>query len=121
MTWLISEPPHDRTKQQQQQQQQQQKNFFHAVSEDWSDWADARADLSLRWAHMPLCLFCHEAAQLCLKLTWKQNHNITYMITETLNIKKKPDVHFYAFFLSIVHSKEPRYNILNFYTLMDWV
>ena len=28
----------------------------------WSDWADAQADLSLRWAHVPLCWFCHEAA-----------------------------------------------------------
>ena len=28
----------------------------------WSDWADAQADLSLRWAHMLLCWFCHEAA-----------------------------------------------------------
>ena len=27
----------------------------------WSDWVDAQADLSLRWAHMP---FCHEAAQM---------------------------------------------------------
>ena len=33
-------------------------------SEDWSDWADAQADLSLRWAHMPFCWFCHEAAQM---------------------------------------------------------
>ena len=24
--------------------------------------ADAQADLSLRWAHMPFCWFCHEAA-----------------------------------------------------------
>ena len=23
----------------------------------WSDWADAQADLSLRWVHMPFCLF----------------------------------------------------------------
>ena len=30
----------------------------------WSDWADAQADLSLRWAHMPFCWFCHEAAHL---------------------------------------------------------
>ena len=30
----------------------------------WSDWADAQSDLSLRWAHMPLCWFCHEAAHL---------------------------------------------------------
>ena len=30
-------------------------SFLHADSEDWSDWADAQADLSLRWAHMPFC------------------------------------------------------------------
>ena len=30
----------------------------------WSDWADAQADLSFCWAHMPLCWFCHEVAQL---------------------------------------------------------
>ena len=28
----------------------------------WLDWTDAQADLSLRWAHMPLCWFCHEVA-----------------------------------------------------------
>ena len=26
-------------------------SFLHADSQDWSDWADAQADLSLRWAH----------------------------------------------------------------------
>ena len=30
----------------------------------WSGWADVQADLSLRWAHMPFCWFCHEAAQI---------------------------------------------------------
>ena len=29
-----------------------------------SDWADTQADLSLRWAHMPFCWFCHDAAHL---------------------------------------------------------
>ena len=29
----------------------------------WSDWADAQADLSLRWAQS-FCWFCHEAAQI---------------------------------------------------------
>ena len=29
----------------------------------WSDWVDAQADLSLHWAHMPFCWFCHEVAQ----------------------------------------------------------
>ena len=31
----------------------------------WSDWADAQAELSLRWAHMPFCWFCHVAAEFC--------------------------------------------------------
>ena len=34
-------------------------SFLHAESEDWSGWADAQVDLSLRWVHMPLCRFCH--------------------------------------------------------------
>ena len=28
----------------------------------WSDWADAQADLSLPWAHRPICWFCRAAA-----------------------------------------------------------
>ena len=35
-----------------------------AHSEDWSDWADAQADLGLRWAHRLYCWFCHEAAHI---------------------------------------------------------
>ena len=34
----------------------------------WSDWADTQADMSLRWAHTPLCWFCHDAAHFCLAL-----------------------------------------------------
>ena len=36
-----------------------------AHSEDWSDWVDAQADLSLHWAHMSFCWFCHAAAHIC--------------------------------------------------------
>ena len=39
-------------------------SFLHADSEDWSDWADAQADLSLRWANMPFCWFCHDVAHI---------------------------------------------------------
>ena len=39
-------------------------SFLHADRKDWSDWADDQADLSLRWAHMPFCWFCHEAAHI---------------------------------------------------------
>ena len=34
-----------------------------------SDWAKAQVDLSLRWAHMSFCLFCHEAARITLRET----------------------------------------------------
>ena len=40
--------------------------ILHADSEDWSDWADAQADLSIRWAHMPLCWFWREAAHITI-------------------------------------------------------
>ena len=29
----------------------------------WSDWADAQADLKLRWAHRSFCWLCHAMAQ----------------------------------------------------------
>ena len=32
----------------------------------WSDWADAQADRSLRWAHVSFCWFCHAVAQMNL-------------------------------------------------------
>ena len=32
----------------------------------WSDWADVLADLSLHWAHMPFCWFCHDVAHTVL-------------------------------------------------------
>ena len=38
---------------------------YHPLSAQrriWSDWADAQADLSVGWAHMPFCWFCHVAA-----------------------------------------------------------
>ena len=35
-----------------------------AHSESLSDWADAQTDLSLCWAHMLLCWFCHEVAHI---------------------------------------------------------
>ena len=48
--------------------------FLHAESED-SAWADAWADLSLRWAHRSFCWFCHVVAQF--KPTIKKKHSDT--------------------------------------------
>ena len=41
-------------------------SFLHADSEDWSDWADAQADLSLRWAHSHFVGFVMSRLILCL-------------------------------------------------------
>ena len=40
-----------------------------AHSEDWSDWADTQADLSLHWAHRPFCWFCRVATQTLLSVS----------------------------------------------------
>ena len=39
----------------------------------WSDWVDAQADLSLRYAHMPFCWFCHDAAHM----SWNSQYTST--------------------------------------------
>ena len=52
-------------------------SFLHVDSEDWSDWADAQADPSLHWAHMPFCWFCHEAAHLS-KVCFSRQNTILY-------------------------------------------
>ena len=42
-----------------------------------SDWADAQVDLSLRWAHMPFCWFCHDAAHLLWHIQQHIGNRIT--------------------------------------------
>ena len=37
---------------------------YFKLSKDWSDWVDDQADLSLRWAHLSFCWFCHEEAHM---------------------------------------------------------
>ena len=34
----------------------------------WSDWADAQADLRLRWAHRTFCWVCHAQAHIVKKV-----------------------------------------------------
>ena len=41
----------------------------------WSDWADAQADLSLLWAHMPFRWFCHDVAQIIWALSTSDNNS----------------------------------------------
>ena len=36
--------------------------FLHSDSDDLSDWADAQAEPSLRWAHRSFCWFYHVLA-----------------------------------------------------------
>ena len=42
--------------------------MWTAKTLDWSDWADAQADPSLRWVHMPFCRFCHALVQILVRL-----------------------------------------------------
>ena len=48
----------------------------------WSDWADAQADLSLRWAHTPFCRFYHAQAQLFVRSAWRLSirHSLLFLL-----------------------------------------
>ena len=41
-------------------------SFLHVDSGDWSNYADAQADLSLCWAHILFCWVCHVVARMLL-------------------------------------------------------
>ena len=51
--------------------------------------ADAQADLSLRWAHMPFCWFCHEAAQMLNRLPEKL---LTVCFRHKIEFSKTPEI-----------------------------
>ena len=61
-------------------------SFLHADSEDWWDWVDAKADLSLHWAHMPFCWFCHERAHFALfqamsrQISLRRNYHVVLSV-----------------------------------------
>ena len=48
-------------------------------SEDWSDWADAQADLSLRWAHSHFVVFFHVVAHVMIILSLMNKAGARYV------------------------------------------
>ena len=46
----------------------------------WSDWMDAQADLSLRWAHRSFCVFCHASAQMVYETLWSGKYNFRLVL-----------------------------------------
>ena len=57
-------------------------------SEDWLDWADAQADLSLHRAYRSFCWFCHALAHIIL--------NSLPMFAWSLNALCRPHVHVFC-------------------------
>ena len=55
----------------------------------WSDRVDARADLSLRWAHMAFCWFCHEAAHFTLESYVLEDTDVGFLWWYMLKIKTR--------------------------------
>ena len=51
----------------------------------WSDWAEAQADLSLRWAHMPFCWFCHDAAHVLSRFQVEAKTGRTYSYVNVID------------------------------------
>ena len=61
-------------------------SFLRVDSEDWSDWAEALADLSLPWANTPFCWFCHDVAQIMLVVFKKATLAQTFKIYIYLHV-----------------------------------
>ena len=60
-------------------------SFLHADSKDWLNWAEAQAELSLRWAHMPFCWFYHEMAHIIMRFTKQKYVFRVYVENEDLD------------------------------------
>ena len=58
--------------------------------------AASQADLSLRWAHMPFCWFCNEAAHIRLKTNQAQKGFDSFIIF-LLNYKRISFFFFFSF------------------------
>ena len=89
------EPPHDKTNKvacapsedsdQPTQSDQSSLSAWRNIGSLATHWAHNKdsdqTDLSLRWAHMPFCWFCHEAAQM-ICLLW-QTEAENFVLVET--------------------------------------
>ena len=53
----------------------------------WSDWADAQADLCLRWVQSSCCWFCHEAAQMVIPDVYIELQKGYYDLDKTLYVR----------------------------------
>ena len=62
--------------------------ILHADSDDGSDWVDAQADLSLRWAHRGIYRFCHAAAHI-LTCSCGKVFNFEICCLENTDIKRE--------------------------------
>ena len=62
-------------------------SFLHADSEDWSDWVDTQADLSLRWAHNHIVGFVTRWLILypfvILTIRWLNYHSVLTICKQT--------------------------------------
>ena len=72
----------------------------------WSDWSDAQADLSLRWAHMPFCWFCHDAAHL--SISYYHKSNLIILVT------------FVICFIRLLHPNPVRFSGSTFWSAKAW-
>ena len=55
-------------------------SFLHADSENWSDWADTQADLSLRWVHSHFVGFV---------MWWLMSSNLSQIVYTMLALAKE--------------------------------
>ena len=74
-----------------------------------SAWADAQADLSLRWAHMPFCRFCHALARIYYEGSDQDTHLHHLIKTFFVHLK---GLHILGSFSDILYKGDKWYHFL---------
>ena len=75
-----------------------------------SDWADAQADLSLRWSQNSLCSFCHEVVQVASSSSLYMQH---IYISSLFTFRIEPNMKSFSHANNIVLSRDIYIHRLN--------
>ena len=77
----------------------------------WSDWVDAQADLSLRWAQKSFCWVCHEVAQNASSSSLYMQH--IYISSHFFTFRTEPNMKSFSHAKNIVLGRDIYIQSLN--------
>ena len=68
----------------------------------WSDWANAQADLRLRWVHRSFCWFCHEAVHMYISAN-NIDHTEAHLLVTIIEVCRSDIIFSRHLYLALNH------------------